>query len=189
MADDIGRHHMPDPQWPWWLGDRFQFSPPSEVYERNRWRIAVLQHDMAQDFLFLMRARVGRVLSRAAFQERLDDQDRWFPLEPALTALGIVEPRGDFLPLPQPRSVGSQEPNSWIVSLDPETIGERASLTVLIPLGLVISRLAPVSARPMARLLTVWLAYRVLPVCARYGGPATWAALDHMLNPAAPPRP
>ncbi len=186
MADDTGRHDIPDPRWPWWLGDRFYFSQLSEVYERSRGRLAVLQHEMAQDFLFLMRARVGRVLSQAAFQERLDDQDRWFPLGPTLTALGIVEPRDDLLPLPQPRSIGSRQPNTWIVSLDPEAVDERSS-TVFIPLGLVISRLAPASSRPMAQLLAVWLAYRVLPVCAQHGGPATWAALDEMLNPVEPP--
>lgn len=187
MADGIGRHGIPDPRWPWWLGDRFHFSQPSEVYERNQWQMAVLQHDMTQDFLFLMRARVGRVLSQAAFQERLDDQGRWFPLGPALTALGIVEPRDDLLPLPQPRAIGSQAPNEWLVGFDPEAAVEGISSTVFIPLGLVISRLAPMSSRPMAQLLAVWLAYRVLPVCAQYGGPATWAALDQMLNPIESP--
>lgn len=183
MADDMGRHSPLDPQWPWWLADAFHFSPPSESYEPSQWRTAVLQHDMVQDFTLLMGARVGRVLTQAAFQERLDDQDRWFPLEPTLKALGIAEPPDALWPLPQPRSAGSRQPNSWIVSLTLEAMGGRASSTILIPLGLVISRLAPVSPRPIAQLLTVWLAYRVLPVCTRYRGPATWAALDQMLNP------
>ncbi|ETX01872.1 hypothetical protein [Candidatus Entotheonella palauensis] len=183
MADDMSRHNPLDPRWPWWLGDRFRFSPPSERYEPGQWRTAVLQHDMVQDFTLLMGARVGRVLSQAAFQERLDDQDRWFPLGPALRALEIAEPPDDLWPLPQPRAAGSRQPNLWIISLDPEAAGGRASSTVFIPLGLVISRLTPVSPRPMAQVLATWLAYRVLPVCTRYGGPATWKALDQMLNP------
>lgn len=187
MADDMGRHNILDPRWPWWLGDAFHFSPPSEVYERNRWRVAVLQHHIVQDFLIWMRARVGDALAQPTFQERLDDQDRWFPLEPTLMALDLEAPQDDLWPLPQPRSTGSRQPNAWIVGLDPEAIGDGSMSTVWIPLGLVISRLTPVSPRPMSQVLAVWLAYRVLPVSARYGGPATWAALDRMLNPVTPP--
>ncbi len=85
-----------------------------------------------------------------------------------------------LFPLPQPRLQGAVS-NEWLVSLELDADHER--VVPLIPLGLVISRLAPASARPMAQLMALWLRYRVLPVCARCGGPTTWAALDQMLNP------
>ncbi len=183
MAEDIGLDNLPDPRWPWWFSDHFYFSPPSEAYERDRWRTAVLQHAIVQDVVMLIRARSGRGLLLAAFQERLDDQDRWFPLKPTIAALDIDAPRETLWPLPQPRDIGSEQPNTWLLGLDLEASDEWAWSRVFIPLGLVVSRLTPLSPRPLIRVFVIWLAYCVLPVCARHGGPANWAALDRMLNP------
>ena len=186
MADDVSRFYAPDPRRSWWYGAAFRFLPPEFTYDRDVWRNAVIGHGMMQDFLALLRARLGRKLSQDGFQERLDSQGHWFPLVPTLTALDMREPPHGLFPLPQPRSASIAAPNDWILGLNLDVAHERSPPTVFIPFGLIASRLAPESARPMAQLLALWLAYRVLPVCAQYGGPTTWVELDRMLNPAHP---
>lgn len=185
MADDSRQGYAYDPRWPWWVGTVFRFSPPSPDYERQTWGHAVLQHEIVQDFMAFVRSRIGGLGSPHRYLERVDEQGYWFPLMPTLVALDIHELPVTLLPLPQPRLQGPMGPNEWIISFDLDAENESSSL--FIPLGLILSRLAPVSPRPMAQVLVVLLTYRVLPVCARYGGPATWGALDQMLNPAPQP--
>ncbi len=92
MASDRSRLYTPDPRWPWWFGTVFRFVPPQPTYDRDVWCNAVIYHAMMQDFLALLRVRVGRALSQNILQERVDEQGHWFPLVPTLTALGMDEP-------------------------------------------------------------------------------------------------
>ncbi len=73
-------------------------------------------------------------------------------------------------------------PNQWLIALGDE-LDEPAVPVVLVPLGLIATRLLPLSNRPMAQFVALWLAYAVLPVLARSHGPNTWKGLDDLLNP------
>ena len=185
MADEFNRGFPPVPGRPWWILTPFRFGPPATEYDSDVWRSAVLQHGMMLDFLALIRARVGWGGVQGVLPEHVDDQGHWFPLLETLIGLDITGLPDRVFPLPQPRLSGSTEANEWLLGLDLDR--EEASPTHFVPFGLIASRLAPESARPMAQLVVAWLAYCVLPICTQYGGPSTWSQLDQMLNPAISP--
>lgn len=80
MGDDARQGYAYDPRWPWWVGRVFRFAPPSLDYERQSWRDAVLQHDVVQDFVSLIRSRMESHSPLYGFSERMDDlKDIGFP--------------------------------------------------------------------------------------------------------------
>ncbi len=181
MVDDTSPGPRYDPCWPWWVGTVFRFSPPSPHYERQRWCDAVLQHEIIQDFVCFVRGRTEGHRPPHRFLERIGERAHWFLLRLTLVALDIYESPEALWPLPQPRLQGVMTSYEWVVGLDLDA--EQENPPLFVPLGLMLSRLAPVSSKPIAQFVALWLAYCVLPVCARYGGPDTWTGLDQMMNP------
>ncbi len=168
---------------PWWGDNAFRFSPPGGVYDARQWRQAVLRHDMTRDCVAFLHYRI-RESAPALYdtQARIDEQGYWFPLQTTLWALDIETPPASLFPLPQPRSRGEDGPYPWLITLDEARLDECRGPAVLVPFGVVLMRLLPVSHRPIAQVVTYWLRYRVLPVCAQSGGPTTWKELDAMLS-------
>ncbi|ETW99110.1 hypothetical protein [Candidatus Entotheonella palauensis] len=167
---------------PWWARKAFRFAPPCPYYDSLYWRQAVMNHAMMQDLVAFLRCRISGT-APYFMQEYLDEQGHWFPLESMLRALDLEAPPDDLFPLPQPRPVGCEVPNTWLITLDDKALDAPKAGPVFVPLGLAATRLLPVSHRPIAQFVAVWLAYGVLPVCAQNGGPSTWKALDTMLSP------
>ena len=185
MAEAFRHSFGPDLWRPWWSAAPFQFLRPEPIYHADLWRQAVMRHQVMRDFLVFLRGHIHRFTQTGRIQEQLDQQGHWFPLTNVLLALDLSDPPDGMFPLPQPRSA-TMEPNEWILSVDWDVEDRTTWPPILIPLGLIASRLAPHSPRPIAHLIVVWLAYCVLPVCAQFGGPRTWPELDYMLNPVTP---
>ena len=166
---------------PWWTRNAFHFVAPHGRYDPMRWRQAVLQHAMIKDLTDFLDCRCSR-RSPHYEQERIDEQGCWLPLQPTFWALDIQMPPEALFPLPQPRPKGSHGPNPWLVTLD-EALLYESHTPFFVPLGLILTRLLPVSPRPIAQVVACWLLYQVLPPCSQRGGPDSWEGLDAMLSP------
>ncbi len=168
--------------FPWWIRSAFRFVAPSGDHDPLQYRQAVLGHAMMQDLVAFLGYSSSDPSPYYA-QERIDEQGQWLPLQPTLWALDIGTPPDGLFPLPPPRPAVSEIPNEWLITLDEALLYACQKDPIWAPLGLVVARLLPVSSRPIAQLVTMWLLCRVLPVCARNDGPNSWEGLDVMLNP------